>query len=79
MPAAVESIRKVYRPRTPEASPFFKLVASHFDEFERVFPEQYQARYGFWRPIVRASMDKFLKLVVSLSNHAGICGKDSRG
>ncbi len=31
-----------YRPRDHEASPFFKIVRDHFDEFERVYPERYQ-------------------------------------
>jgi predicted RNA-binding Zn-ribbon protein involved in translation (DUF1610 family) len=54
-------IGKFYRPRDHEASPFFKIVRDHFDEFERVYPERYQQRYGYWRPVVRSSIDKFLK------------------
>jgi Putative transposase/Transposase zinc-binding domain len=52
---------KFYRPRDHAASPFFKIVRDHFDEFERVYPERYQDRYGFWRPVIRSSIDKFLK------------------
>jgi hypothetical protein len=58
---------KFYRPRDHEASPFFQVVREHFDEFERVYPERYQERYGYWRPVIRASIEKFLKPVVSLS------------
>lgn len=50
-----------YRPRNHAASPFFKVVRDHFDEFESVYPEKYQARYGFWRPVIRTSIDKFIK------------------
>jgi len=53
--------RKFYRRRDPEASPFFKVVSGHFDEFERLYPERFQKRYGFWRPVIRRSIDKFLK------------------
>ena len=53
--------RKFYRPRDHEASPFFKIVRERFDEFERVYPERYQQRYGYWRPVIRSSIDKFLK------------------
>jgi hypothetical protein len=42
-------------------SPFFKLVSSHFDEFERAYPEKFQKTYGFWRPVIRRSIDKFIK------------------
>jgi hypothetical protein len=44
-----------------EASPFFQLVSRYFDEFERVYPEKYQKTYGFWRPVIRRSIDKFIK------------------
>ena len=50
-----------YRPRNPEASSFFKVVRDHFDEFESVYPERYQDKYGYWRPVIRTSIDKFLK------------------
>ena len=51
---------KFYRPRNHE-TPFFKLVRDHFDEFENVYFERYQAKYGYWRPVIRSSIDKFFK------------------
>jgi len=36
-------------------------VRDYFDEFEKVYPEKYQARYGYWRPVIRSSIDKFMK------------------
>jgi len=53
--------RKFYRPRDHETSPFFKIVRDRFDDFERVYPERYQQRYGYWRPVIRSSIDKFLR------------------
>jgi hypothetical protein len=53
--------RKFYRPRDHEASPFFRIVRDRFEEFERVYPERFQQRYGYWRPVIRSSIDKFLK------------------
>ncbi len=49
-----------YRPRDPRASPVYRLFESHFDEFERVYAERYQKRYGFWRPVIRKAVDAFL-------------------
>ena len=69
----------VYRPRDHETSPFFRLVRERFDDFESAYPEKYQERYGYWRPVIRSSIDKFMKPVVSLSNHAEISRKGSRG
>ena len=39
-----------YRPRQPQETPFYKLVERFYPEFERVYEERYQERYGFWRP-----------------------------
>ena len=61
MVCEVAQPRKFYRRRDPEASPFFKVVTGHFDEFERVYADRFQTRYGFWRPVIRRSIDKFLK------------------
>jgi hypothetical protein len=50
-----------YRPRNPELSPFYKLVSDYFDEFENVYPQRYEMRFGFWRPVMRKAIDKFLE------------------
>jgi len=52
---------RFYRPRNPESSPFYKIVEKYFDEFERVYPDRYGMRFGFWRPIIHKAIDKFLK------------------
>jgi hypothetical protein len=33
----------------------------HFDEFERIYPQKYEKQYGFWRKIIRSSINKFVK------------------
>lgn len=50
-----------YRPRDHETSPFFKVVRERFDEFEKVYPQRYQERYGYWRPVIRSLIEKFIK------------------
>ena len=50
-----------YKPRNPEASPFFRIVRERFDDFEKIYPERYEKKYGFWRKVIRSSIDKFLK------------------
>ena len=30
-------------------------------EFERIYPEKYEKTHGFWRPIIRSSIEQFLK------------------
>jgi hypothetical protein len=51
----------VYRPRHPQQSPFYKLVERFYPEFEAVYEERYQERYGFWRPIIGTVVRKFLE------------------
>ncbi|MBL8026427.1 MAG: transposase zinc-binding domain-containing protein, partial [Fibrobacteres bacterium] len=50
---------KFYQPRHPEDSPFFKVLEANFSAFELNFPTHYQAKYGFWRPVIRSSLEKF--------------------
>ena len=50
-----------YKSRNPQSSPFYKLVDQYFDEFEQVYTQRYEKQYGFWRFIIRSSIDKFLK------------------
>ena len=58
---------KFYRPRNPEQSPFYKLVNEYFDEFERIYPEKYEKTHGFWRPIIRKTIDKAIESECSYS------------
>jgi hypothetical protein len=32
------------------------LVDQHFDSFQQVYDERYQAKYGYWRPIIEQSV-----------------------
>jgi len=59
------SSSRVYRRRDPEASPFYKLVTEHFDEFEHVYPQRYGLRFGFWRPVIREAIDNFLYSLIA--------------
>ena len=58
---ACVAARPLYRPRDPQASHLWRLLDEHFDSFQQVYDEQYQAKYGFWRPIVEQSVAAFLK------------------
>ena len=39
-----------YRPRQPQETPFYQLVARFYLEFEWVYAERTQERCSFWRP-----------------------------
>ncbi len=51
----------LYRPRDPQASGLWRLMDEHFATFQQVYDDRYQAKYGFWRPVVEHSVTAFLK------------------
>ena len=61
MATACVEPRPLYRPRDPQASDLWRLLDEHFDSFQQVYDERFQAKYGFWRPIVEQSVAAFLK------------------
>ena len=52
---------QVYRARNPKESPLWQCAHRHYNEFEAVYPEQYQLRYGLLRPIIPEVVHKFLE------------------
>ncbi len=51
---------QVYRARNPKKSPLWHCADRHYDEFEAVYLEAYQPRYGSLRPIIPEVVHKFL-------------------
>jgi len=51
----------VYRPRSPQASPLYQLLDTHFPEFEEAYAEKYAERYGPWRPAIARAVTDYLK------------------
>ena len=50
----------LYRTRHPECSDYYRLLESCFEEFERNWPEDFEARYGFLRKEVQSAVFSFL-------------------
>ena len=51
----------IYRPRSPQKSPFYQCIADHFEEFVQVYDERFEREYGFWRPVILEVIQKFLE------------------
>ncbi len=51
----------LYRPRVPQTSDLWRLLDGHFEDFRQAYSERFQAKYGYWRPIVERSVAAFLK------------------
>jgi hypothetical protein len=56
----------VYRPRTPEASPLWQLVAQHAPAFLDVYDDRYAPRYGPLRAVVPRALEGFYRCGDSL-------------
>src|SRR4051812_16740929 len=50
----------VYRPRQPQLSPLYRLVADYAEAYERVYDERFAHEYGPWRPHVADVLARFL-------------------
>ncbi len=70
MPCELKEAGAIYRPRQPQQTPFYQLVERFYPEFEALYPERYQERYGFWRPVIGTVVRKFL---ASLSTASPAC------
>jgi hypothetical protein len=53
-------VEVVYKPRKPKASPLYQSISEHFSEFESVYGERYQNKYGVLRDVVREVVYKYL-------------------
>lgn len=60
MPCGAKEAGGVYRPCRPQDSPFYRLVERFYPEFEPVYEEHCQERYGLWRPVIGTVVRKFL-------------------
>jgi hypothetical protein len=54
------AMRAVYKPRSPQASPLFRLVSDHLHRLRTVDDDRFAREYGPWRPVVAQVADKFL-------------------
>jgi len=57
----IMDILSVYHPREPKASPLWQILDRYYDDFEKSYPEQFEKRYGFFRPVIGESVYGFLK------------------
>ena len=52
---------QTYRARNPKKSPLWQCAHRHYDQFEQVYPDKYQPRFGRLRPGVSEVVHKFLE------------------
>ncbi len=42
-------------------SPFWRLLANHYEGFQQIYEEKYEKRHGFFRPVVEESVYEYLR------------------
>jgi hypothetical protein len=57
----IMAILSVYHPRDPQASPLWKIFDRHYEDFEKSYPEKFEKKYGFFRPVVGEVVGSYLK------------------
>ena len=55
------AILSVYHPREPKASPLWQIFNRHYEDFERNYPEKFEKRYGFFRPVISDVVRSYLR------------------
>ena len=55
------SQEEIYRRRKPQETSLWKLLNGHFVEFEEVYDELFQKKYGFFRPVILHVVRKYLE------------------
>ncbi len=55
--------------------PLYRLVEEHYEEFERVYPDRFQARYGFWRSVIRTAVLSHSSLMIRNITSAIACAR----
>ncbi len=53
-------VEQVYRPRRPKESPLCQCLCAHFYDFIQAYPEKYEKKYGFLKPVVEDVVNKYL-------------------
>jgi len=52
---------EIYRRRKPQDTSLWKLLNGYFVEFEEVYDELFQKKYGFYRPVISHVVRKYLE------------------
>src|SRR3989304_8356456 len=55
-----EALKGVYRPRNPQATPFYHLVEDHGERLKNVYPDRYEHQFGYYRPIAEEVFFRYL-------------------
>jgi len=67
-----------YRPRNPQLSHLYQLLATHFDEVKAQWEDRFQKAYGHWRGFLDNVVARYLDCGVAEGGFARIVCEDCR-
>ena len=50
----------IYRPRHPERTVLYRVLFHHFERFVAAYQERFEKAYGYFRPIIKDAVEKYL-------------------
>ena len=50
----------VYRPRHPERTVLYRVLFHHFDRFLAEYESRFEGEYGYFRPIIKEVVERYL-------------------
>ena len=70
----------IYRPRQPQKTVLYRVLFHYFDRFLSEYESRFQREYGFFRPIVKEVVERYLDCGNPRSGFARIrcpdCGEE---
>jgi hypothetical protein len=51
---------RIYRPRHPEQTFLYQVLFHHFERFVAEYEERFEKAYGYFRPIVKEVVERYL-------------------
>ena len=58
--ALLRTGQREYRPRNPVSTPLYKIVEDYWEMFINSYDDYFQEKYGFFRPVVKSEIEKYL-------------------
>jgi hypothetical protein len=50
----------IYRPRHPERTVLYRALFHHFERFVAEYESRFEREYGYFRPIIKDVVEKYL-------------------
>jgi ribosomal protein S27E len=72
-------VPRIYRPRHPERTVLYRVLFHHFEQFLIEYERRFEREYGYFRPVVREVVERYLDCGNPRSGFARIRCPDCHG